>query len=223
MSTANICSILFSLIMPPSAHLVTKTKPLNMGSSFLSIAPFIISELICYLHDEDVSCSASGFLSWAWLCNSCLHLIICLNSTIRTIRNWIVRPFVWRMLKSTSVKTFMFLGYAEKNKEKIKFTTFELCAMACRSVDGVCAGFKNSFGWSIMMCWNIFNSSYTSCPLTWSESWLFWNSYLLWKEECGKKCSQSSNMCEKELTLSYFGCSLWQHLEDWVVFTSVLS
>lgn len=64
MSTVYICSILFSLfIMPPQAHLVTETKPLNTGSSFLSIIPFMISELICYLHEEDVSRSACSFLS----------------------------------------------------------------------------------------------------------------------------------------------------------------
>lgn len=86
-----------------------------------------------------------------------------------------------------------------KIKEKIKFTTFELCAVACRSVDGVCAGFKNSLGWSIMICWNIFNSSYTSCPLTWSESWLFWNSHLVWKEECEKNAASPPTCAKKNL------------------------
>lgn len=134
----------------------------------------------------ECGCATASMVWSKTLANlNCLHSIICLSSTIRNIQNWIVRLFVWRMLKSTSVKTFML--------------PFELCAVACRSVNGVCAGFKNLLGWSIMMCWNIFNSSYTSCPLTWSESWLFWNSHLVWKEECEKNAASPPTCAKKNL------------------------
>lgn len=194
--------------------------------------PFIISELICYLHEEDVSYSACSFLSWVWLCHSLYGLVQDPGKFELLAFNNL--PQFYNQEHTELDSLALCLENAEKHicksiyvafcsmQRKIKLKTFELCAVACRAVDGVCSGVKNSLGWSIMLCWNIFNSSYTSCPLTWSESWLFWNSHLVWKEECEKNAA-SPPTCKKEFTLSYFGCSLWQHLEEWLVFTFVLS